>query len=135
MTRGWFSNPRLRLFARQDPQVEQTTVGILNIVSMVLLILVLILWSGRQGVWTQSRMLTVMFSLLNALGLAAVSGFVLLTQRSAMQCASSVENSVNAPWCTFEGFMYGFLGVGFSWSEALFNINLFMVGSRSESWV
>ncbi|KAI9002946.1 hypothetical protein DFJ74DRAFT_695406 [Hyaloraphidium curvatum] len=111
----------------QDPQKAQTVVAILNVVSMVLLIVVLALWSTRDGVWTQSRMLTVMFSLLNALGLAAVNGLVLLTQRYAMQCMSSVETSINAPWCTFEGFMYGFFGIGFSWSEALFNINLFLI--------
>ncbi|KXS19684.1 hypothetical protein M427DRAFT_427574 [Gonapodya prolifera JEL478] len=40
-------------------------------------------------------------------------------------CDSPVEDSVNKPLCTFQGFTYNFFALAFAWSEALFNINLF----------
>jgi hypothetical protein len=107
---------------------EQDAIAIMNIVSMCLLILVLILWSGRPGLWTHSRLLTVVWSLVNVLGLAMTNGLILATQRYEMQCASSVESSVNAPWCTMEGFLYGFFGFAFSWQ--LFDVNIFLVRNR-----
>jgi hypothetical protein len=73
-------------------------------------------------------MITVMFSLLNAMGLAGVGGYMLLVKRDEFMCESSVEDAVNKGWCTFEGIAYSFFGQAFSFSEALFNVNLFLVG-------
>ncbi len=105
----------------------ETIVGVLDLISMVLLIFTLVILATRPGAFVQSRQVTVMFSLLNALGLATVAGILLIGFREQYMCSSTIQDAINVPLCTFEGFAYQFFGTAFSWSEALFNVNLFLV--------
>lgn len=105
---------------------EEDLVAKLNAVSVVLLLVVLGLWMGRPGILASSRTATVLFSLLNALGLALLSSGILLFKRDEMMCANPVEDSTGGFWCTLEGLGYAFFGQAFSFSEALFNVNLFL---------
>ncbi|KAI9030368.1 hypothetical protein DFJ74DRAFT_656329 [Hyaloraphidium curvatum] len=112
--------------SKPGAEYEEDVVGKLNTVSFVLLLVVLGLWAGRPNVWQSSRLVTVMFSLLNALGLAGVGAYMLNSKRQDFMCMSEVEDAVNRGWCTFEGISYSFFGQAFSFSEALFNVNLFL---------
>jgi hypothetical protein len=78
---------------------------ILNLLSIPALLITFYLVGSRPGAWKSSKIMTVLFSLLNVLGMQGFEALIQLGTRGGYDymCVSETSRTVDKLVCTLEG--------------------------------